>query len=77
MVDLIEATITKMEISGVTLTQSRCRDNKIAYKIDNAAVLIVPVNKVFSSGIPNDFSILTVAKLKAGESIDSCKKLYK
>jgi len=56
------------QLFGVRRTESRCRDDTIAYDIMEAAILMTPTNVLFPAGIPQDFSILVVAKPKANES---------
>lgn len=68
MVDLIEATGMQGPLFGVTTTENRCGDDTIAYDITESAILMVHTNTLFPSGIPQDFSILIVAKPKASES---------
>lgn len=78
VVDLIEATGMQGPLFGVTKTQSRCDDGAIAYDITETAILIVHTNTLFPSGIPQDFSILVVAKPKASEykTVENCN-LYR
>lgn len=68
MTDLIEATGMQEQLFGVRRTESRCRDGTVAYDIMEAAILMTPTNTLFPTGIPQDFSILVVAKPKANES---------
>lgn len=72
--DLIEATRMHEQLYGVTTTQNRCGDGMIAYDITENAMLMVHTNTLFPSGIPQDFSILVVAKPKASESklVENC-----
>lgn len=56
------------QLFGVRRTESRCRDDTIAYDIMEAAILMAPTNVLFPAGIPQDFSILAVAKPRASES---------
>lgn len=68
MTDLIEATGMQEQLFGVRRTESRCRDGTVAYDIMEAAILMTPTNTLFPTGLPQDFSILVVAKPKANES---------
>lgn len=68
MTDIIEATGMQEQLFGVQRTESRCSDGTIAYDIMESAILMAPTNTLFPTGIPQDFSILVVAKPKANES---------
>jgi len=68
-VDLIKATGMQQEPLGVKMTQGRCGNDTVAYDIAETALLVINTNTLFPNGIPWDFSILTVAKPKPGESI--------
>lgn len=68
MTDLIEAIGMQKPLFGVQKTESRCRDDTIAYDIMEAAILMTSTNTLFPTGIPQDFSILVVAKPKVDES---------
>lgn len=76
--DLIEATGMQGPLFGVTMTQGRCGDGTIAYDITETAILMVHTNTLFPSGIPQNFSILVVAKPKASESklVENYNYLY-
>lgn len=67
MTDLIEATGMQEQLFGVRRTESRCRNGTVAYDITEAAILMTPTNTLFPTGIPQDFSILVVAKPKVNE----------
>lgn len=66
--DLIEAIGMQEQLFGVKKTESRCRNGSVAYEIEKTAILMTPTNTLFPAGIPQDFSILVVAKPKANES---------
>jgi len=66
--DLIKATGIQEQLFGVRRTESRCRDDTVAYDIMEAAILMIPINIIFPAGISQDFSILVVAKPRANES---------
>lgn len=76
--DLIKATGMQEQLFGVTTTQNRCGDDIVAYDITEAAILMTHTNTLFPSGIPQDFSILVVAKPKASESkpVEDCNYLH-
>jgi len=69
--DLIKTTGMQQEPLGVKITQGRCGNDTVAYDIAETALLVINTNTLFPNGIPWDFSILTVAKPKSGESIQS------